>query len=306
MSRGSALLTALFIMTLVAIAATAMSVRLQLDLHRAQLTLASDKLYLGSQVVTFWAMHTLATLDNHALAKGITPTIAIFPKKMQTAYPNLVITGTLIDLQSQFNLNNVSNVQWHAPFLALLNATQKDPVNGKILLHSLFDWIRPYNPEQERSKSVPSHTKQRPAYLPAHQAMQSPSELRLVSGFSSSRYTALEPYITALPETTPLNINHASKVLLASLGSGLNPEQVTGIIAARGENGFKDITQLNFFLQKYSIPPEQVTLESNYFLAVASCSTPELQLTIYTVLKRFRDNHGRLSITLLHESLNTL
>ena len=58
--RGSALLSALFIMTLVAICATAMSMRLQLDIYRTRLTLDSDKLYLASQAVTFWAMDILS------------------------------------------------------------------------------------------------------------------------------------------------------------------------------------------------------------------------------------------------------
>jgi general secretion pathway protein K len=57
--RGSALISALFIMTLVAIAATAMSTRLQLDIYRTRLTLITDKLYLASQYVTFWAMSEL-------------------------------------------------------------------------------------------------------------------------------------------------------------------------------------------------------------------------------------------------------
>ena len=54
--RGSALLTALFIMTLVAIVATAMSTKLQVDIYRTRLTLTHDKLYLASQGVAVWAL----------------------------------------------------------------------------------------------------------------------------------------------------------------------------------------------------------------------------------------------------------
>jgi general secretion pathway protein K len=48
---GGALLTALFIMTLVAIVATAMSTRLQLDIYRTRLIVTYDKLYLASQAI---------------------------------------------------------------------------------------------------------------------------------------------------------------------------------------------------------------------------------------------------------------
>lgn len=58
-NKGGALLTALFIMTLVAIVATAMSIRLQTDIYRTRLVLTHDKLYLASQAVTFWALGEL-------------------------------------------------------------------------------------------------------------------------------------------------------------------------------------------------------------------------------------------------------
>ncbi|MFZ4077782.1 MAG: type II secretion system minor pseudopilin GspK, partial [Legionellaceae bacterium] len=54
-SKGSALISALFLMTLVAIGATAMSSRLQLDIYRTRLILTSDALSLASEAVTFWA-----------------------------------------------------------------------------------------------------------------------------------------------------------------------------------------------------------------------------------------------------------
>ena len=55
-SKGSALISALFLMTLIAIVATAMSSRLQFDIYRTRLVIASDKLYLSSQYVMFWAL----------------------------------------------------------------------------------------------------------------------------------------------------------------------------------------------------------------------------------------------------------
>lgn len=57
---GSALISALFIMTMVAIAATAMSSRLQLDINRVRLGILSDKLYLASQAVSFWSLNQLS------------------------------------------------------------------------------------------------------------------------------------------------------------------------------------------------------------------------------------------------------
>jgi general secretion pathway protein K len=57
--NGSALISALFIMTLIAIAATAMTLRLQLDIYRTRLLLTTNKQHYAAQFATFWAIDTL-------------------------------------------------------------------------------------------------------------------------------------------------------------------------------------------------------------------------------------------------------
>ncbi len=98
---GSALLSALFIMTLVAIAATAMSTRLQLDIYRTSLMLNSDKLYLASQAVSNWAMDMLSTKKNFYKALHDNGEVAIFPSSLQNIYPDVIIKGNLYDLQAR-------------------------------------------------------------------------------------------------------------------------------------------------------------------------------------------------------------
>ena len=84
--RGSALISALFIMTLVAIAATAMSTRLQMDIYRTRLSVNSDKLYLASQAVTGWALAQLSTRNRQGQS-------TLFPKKLKFIYPGVITEG---------------------------------------------------------------------------------------------------------------------------------------------------------------------------------------------------------------------
>jgi general secretion pathway protein K len=62
--------------------------------------------------------------------------------------------------------------------------------------------------------------------------------LRLVKGYSAEIIALLEPYITALPEPTALNVNTASPLLLQALHAELAPTDVEQILEARGEDGF--------------------------------------------------------------------
>lgn len=306
--RGSALLSALFIMTLVAIAATAMSTRLQLDIYRTGLTITSDKLYLASQAVTFWAMDTLATKRGPFALGNKDGSLADFPQHLQRLYPDMTMKGKLYDMQSQFNLNNLQDKKYHLLFFKLLENTQikMSASQRKLLINAILYWISPYQPGRGHDEYLSYYTKQSPAYLPGYQPMQSTSELRLVQGISAKLYHAMLPNITVLPEMTPININTAPKALLMSLGNGLNEAQVEEIMHARGEKGITTMEKVAELLQKLDLPREQITIESNYYLSVATVSSDDFSLTTYVVIKRSKDNQGHISVGIVRESLNTV
>ncbi|VEG90139.1 type II secretion system minor pseudopilin GspK [Legionella spiritensis] len=308
--KGSALISALFIMTLVAIAATAMSTRLQMDIYRTRLTLLTDKLYLASQGVTFWAMSELSNKKNRFTRSDKQGIVALFPNKIKNIYPDFVTNGSLYDLQSRFNLNNLSEKAYVLMFFRLLdNLNLKSGLNNdqkKILLADLQSWISPYKPGRGNDERMNYYLKQKPPYFPSHQPLHSVTEFRLIRNVPANIYQGLANYITALPETTAININTASPFVLKALGNGLKPDQVNELMLARQENGITDIKKINPLLQKLRIRGEQVTLESQYFLSVAIIRHDELNLINYTILKRTRDKKGKISVSLISESLNTL
>ncbi len=100
-ATGSALLTSLFMMALVAIAATAIATRVQLDIYRARLTIQRDQLILAIQGVTFWAMDWFK--DDRFSVHEKQETL---PKALQNIYPPIKLKGEIYDLQARFNLNN--------------------------------------------------------------------------------------------------------------------------------------------------------------------------------------------------------
>lgn len=307
-ARGSALITALFIMTLVAIAATAMSSRLQLDIYRTHLTLLSDKLYLTSQAVSFWAMGRLADPTHQSNAPANVGKTIEYPSQSVPAYPGISTKGRLSDLQSMFNINNLQDTRYHALFYRLLENTLKKstPEERKLLVSSIQHWVNHYQPEHGHDTLLNTYLTKNPPYIPGYQSMQSISELRMVQGMTRKMYDALQPVITALPEVTPININTASKSLLMTLGNGLSDTDIDILLEARGKKGIKNMDTLRQLLQKLDIPADQVTLDSTYFLSVATVESDDLNLTTYTVIKRSKDQHGRQSIGIISEYLNTI
>lgn len=305
-SRGGALLTALFIMTLVAIVATAMSSRLQVDIYRTRLIINHDKLYLASQAVTFWAMSELGDTKKKFSAANSEGMINFYPKNMSSIYPSVTLSGGLYDLQGRFNLNNLTNKKYILGFINFVSATgvQMTAAEKMNLALAINNWVSPYELGVGEDNFLSYYLHQKPPYHPSRQLMLSSSELRLVKDVSPKIFSALQPYVTALPDLTAININTASKQVLMSLNNTMNEQKVDEFIELRGKNGFKSLEKANDLLKKLNVTNDQITLESAYFLSVAHASIDNFNFTVYTLLKRNRDQKGKITVHILRESFN--
>lgn len=301
---GSALLTALFIMTLVAIVATAMSTRLQIDIYRTRAIINYDKLYLASQAVTFWSMVELNNAQNRFTKINKQGMVSVFPKNMTSISKQIQLSGGLYDLQARFNLNNLLEKKYLPVLIGLLdhidlNANQEAKENLGFIIK---DWISPYDLGKGKDELTAFY---QASYNPSHQALSSLSELRLMKDISAPLYLKLEPFLTALPETTPININTASRAVIMSLGNGISANKINDFLSARAENSIRSRKDFNKFLDVLNLPREQVTIESRYFLTVAYAQNEEHKLTVYTLFKRNKNNKGKLSVEMVRESMNT-
>jgi general secretion pathway protein K len=213
----------------------------------------------------------------------------------------------LYDLQGRFNLNNVADKKYQISFQEFLKNTLKkiDQQKKNALSLALFNWLNPYQPGQEAVDNLDYYFKQKPPYFPAHQFMVNPSEFRLLRDVDAKLYKNIADYIIALPEQTAININTASAPVLMSLGFGLNTQQIQELIGSRGKEGIRDLSKINPILQKLNIRPEQVTIESEYYMSIASVSSEDLSLVSYVILKRNKSKNGKITVSLVSESLNS-
>ena len=304
-NKGSALISALFIMTLVAIAATAMSIHLQRDIYRTRISIQHDALILSAEGVTNWAIMQLSQTTLKPIKANETGRILDFPKTLKSIYPNILTTGFIIDLQSRFNLNNLQDKRYQPIFKHLLQ--QKIPSMKEA---TQKQWINALSSFIKRSSNTPLdeelrllYLKRKPPYYPANEPLQDVSELRLVLGVTQPFYQALLPNICALPEITPININSAPKTLLMTLGKGLTASEANKIIHARGEHGVKNLLKIDPLLEELAIDREQITLESTYFLITATTVLENRSLTVYTMVKRFKNRQGRMRVDVIYQTI---
>ena len=298
--RGSALISALFIMTLVVIAATAISTRLQFDIYRTHLMLASDQLLLASQAVNFWATETLKESNEHEFPLA-------FPKRLQLIYPNVRIKGELHDLQARFNINNLRDPKFHPLFLAWLGKSIKESVsNNTEHLLAITYWIAPFQSGRGQDQYLNYYLKRPTPYLPSYQAMQSPSELRLIQGITKRTYQRILASLIALPETTPINITTVPKEFISTLGLGLKDSEVDALLQAREVKDGSRVEKIYQLLHEFNIPMFEVTTKSTYFLSVATVVSDSLNLTVYTVIKRIKDRNNQIAVSIIRQSFNTL
>lgn len=304
--KGSALLSALFIVTLVAIAVTAISQRIQQDIYRRSLSLNADKLYLASDFVSFWAMHELVNEKNSFNAIDDKTKILDLSKRYEKIYPGLVIRGSIYDLQAKFNLNNLTDKKYFPLFLSILKKINLTRTESNALILALYNWLIPYQPSESINASLNFYLKQNPPYWPAKQLMQSFSEFRLVKGVEPETYNLLSTLTTALPEPTSININTVSKDLLMALTRNQHEDTIDRLIAERAENGPTDRKKLSRTLKKLNIKEDEIALSSNYFLVIAEVDGENLNFRRFTLMKRSQDKFGKFKVTILATTINSI
>jgi general secretion pathway protein K len=286
--RGSAIIIALFVMSLAAIISVSMLSRSSIATRRTVLMLNADQSQLYAQASVNWAIDLLKNNLKQQKTGRLTDT---FPIQSKTDTVNgYVIESSIEDMQGYFNLNNLTKQDYQKNFLRLITAV--DPkLNLSDMTHIILaasDWIGPGKSETLNAY----YGKLNPPYRAPHKAMASVSELRLVRGMTPEIYNELLPYITALPIATQINVNTAPAMVIMSLSKTLTPEGARTIEARRKAMPFIDAGSfMNFDLVKNNqVTADQITVLSSYFLVKTSVKVGRQQTVLYTLLNRVTKN----------------
>jgi len=207
------------------------------------------------------------------------------------------VKGSLEDLSGRFNINNLLNAdgsenqQSLLQFQRLLESLGMDNKWASTIL----DWIDadtvPHTPGAEDDV----YTAQVPPYLTANMPITRTSELLSLAGFGLENYRKLEPYITALPIGTALNVCTAPPEVLDSLAANTHEYMNSrgNVESSRKSGCFPTLKNLdtsfnqdkgyqNWLAKNGSLLSES----SSYFRANIVVSIGTTELSLYSVLQR--------------------
>lgn len=297
-SRGAALIMALLVVALVSAIALALMSQLQIDIQRSSLSFDADQAYLAAAGVRDWG---IIEYDQIVANQKLQLPPPRWPVAMPTqTIPDGAINGSLTSAQGRFNINNLySSPQNSGPQSAISGAPQ-------MLFTHLLQYVEP-DLSSDQAKTLTGNVatwftgnnnavylQKQPPYLSSTNLMISPSELRLVDGFSADLVDKLSPYITALPVATPIDVNAAPKGLLIAAGlSESGADAVIDYLQNNGNftnlDGFYAISQYNSATAMGSNQPI-FTVTSNYYYAIANIQLGKVYFTAYYLLQYKQPN----------------
>jgi general secretion pathway protein K len=210
------------------------------------------------------------------------------------------IIGHVDDMQGRFNLNNL--VMWDSAknqyvtnpaavkrFERLLAILEIEEKWAKIIA----DWIdSDIDAQFPDGAEDPVYMGLTPAYRTANMPITRTSELLAIAGFGLERYQRLEPYVTALPIGTPINVCTAPPQVLDALSENQREFTAAAKTTAqtRRERCFPTLddmrARLNEDETKELIDGKALSQTSSYFRLNVVVTLGTTQLTMYSLLYR--------------------
>ena len=255
--QGFALISALMLVLMIASVCTLWVTQTHYQLKIFHARQEQQRAILLSKALHFWAVTQLqdrkiqltsaiiATTDGRGLA---------LPKAWRAK-------ATLWDAQSVLNINSIVEQNLRLAYFLLLKQQLPD-TNIQDMYYASISWLQ-HNSKSNSFNAV--YAQRHPPYQNSEQMMVSLDELRYIKGFTPQIIQQLKPYLTALPESTPININTASLAILSILKPDLKPKDLKKIMYTRGITGFKTSGALFEILESFKIPATNVTINSQYF-----------------------------------------
>jgi general secretion pathway protein K len=310
--RGVALVTAILMVALATILAVKVGFDAYLDFRRASTLYALDQGFEVAVGAEALAAHWLAVdyrenpQETHFGQNWATPTPP-FP------IDNGELSGQLEDMQGRFNLNSLMPPSPDSsPDQATIDAYQANVAQFKLLLQlvqlepewadRIIDWI-----DEDTVETGPDgmedteYGAQTPPYRSANMPITRVSEILALKEFGLERYRKLEPFITALPPDSKINICTAPGIVLDSFSFVQQQQNFSAsaqTLAQQRNTKSCFPTRDTFKNQILGDPKEQQHFEkmggatSSFFRSTVVVTIGTNQFTLYSLL--YRDPKGQV------------
>ncbi len=307
--RGIALLTAIILVAIAAVLATAIAFSSAMSARRASTVFGADQSLLVAEGAEAMAAYVLKQSGPNSTQDTLSQPWA------QSYGPFELLPGVSLDFlqledaQGKYNINNLApggttNPTAVAEFQRLLVSLGLEPKWAPLIA----DWIdaddTPNFPDGAEDSVYLAQT---PPYRTANLPVTSVSELLALPGFGRDRYNALLPYISALPPGSPLNVCTAQGLVLDAISGkqeyGLNPAQ---LLTRRQQEGcFPTLTVFQSSLAGAQQTPQtagatsqgtQLGTQTSYFRLRTFITIGTARFTLYSLLQR--DGAGQIHVVL--------
>jgi len=286
--QGVALITALLVVAIATVAAVAMATRQQMDIRRTGGLLHSEQAYAFSLGAESWAQVVLARDKRNSKIDTLYEDWSTQPPVSVVEGGSII--GRILDLQGRFNVNNlVVNGAADNDAIAFYKRLLRRLDLDEALADPLVDWIDsdinvrfPDGAEDEVYLGAPT------PYRSANRLVADISELRLVKGYEPEVIEKLRPFVVALPEATPLNVNTASAEVLSAVAANMSLADGESLVETRGEDGFETVakfTQQNELSGK-QLTAAQLSVESDWFLMVSEANIGLSRARLASLIQR--------------------
>jgi general secretion pathway protein K len=293
--RGIALITALVLVAIAAVLATAIGYSSAMAARRATTVFGADQSLLAGEGGEAMAAYVLKQTTAGASAQSLDQPWAQPYGPFELGEGVTLEFAQIEDQQGKFNINNLapngtldSNAeQQFQQLLSLLGLETK-------WAGILADWIDADNtPNSPDGAEDSVYLTQTPPYRAANLPVTSISELLALPGFGRDRYNKLAPYITALPPGTSINICTASGVLLDALsGKTEYSTDASQLAINRKEKGcFPTLDEFNKSANSHTAASNVGTI-SSYFRLRSIITIGTARFTLYSLL--YRDPSGQI------------
>lgn len=197
--RGTAVITALLMVSIAAAIGVALMTEQKINIRRTQQLKTAQQAYYMSEGALYWAKAVIKDYvplqQREAQQTGGLEWPQILPETpilggQGRVRAELNIASNYINLN---NLGSAEDVNKLTELLQGIDGMNQEQVQA--LIKAIKAWIEP-KPTLQLDERYLAQT---PPYRAAHQAMQSKSELRLVSGVTPQVYERLKDSVTAAP-----------------------------------------------------------------------------------------------------------
>jgi general secretion pathway protein K len=304
--HGIALLTAIVLVAIAAILATAIAFSSAMAARRASTVFGADQSLLVAEGAEAMAAYVLMQSGPNSTQDALNQPWA------QSYGPFQLLPGVTLDFlqledqQGKFNINNLApggttSATTVAEFTRLLTKLQLEPKWAWLIA----DWIDSNDtPNFPDGAEDSVYLGQSPPYRTANLPVTSVSELLALPGFGRDRFDRLSPYISALPPGTPLNVCTASGVLLDAISGQdeyeANPQQL--LVRRQQEGCFPTLTVYQASLSGQTGSQQQAAgamalgQRTSYFRLRTFITIGTARFTLYSLLQR--DGAGQIHVIL--------